>query len=155
MLALARWKVIVCIAAVLFGIWFTAPNLIPQKTLDSLPGWLPHQKLNLGLDLQGGSYLLLEVDLNSLKAEKLTNLVEDVRTTLRDKQIGFAGPDLVNGVVTVRITDPAQTDRATPLTTGQRDVVVHSQPGAITLALSETAMAVEGAKAVDQSIEII
>ena len=55
MLALPRWKVILCIVAVLFGLVFTAPNVIPQKTLEALPGWLPKAKLNLGLDLQGGS----------------------------------------------------------------------------------------------------
>jgi SecD/SecF fusion protein len=163
MLALPRWKIILCIAAVLFGVWFTAPNLIPQKTLDSLPGWLPHQKLNLGLDLQGGSYLLLEVDVNALKTEKLTNLVEDVRTSLRDKQIAFTGLGLTGDIVTVRITDPAQTDAAFQvvnklgqvLQTGARDIVASSQPGVVTLHLSDQAMASEASKAVDQSIEII
>ena len=41
---------------------FTLPNVLPANVRDSLPGFLPKQTLNLGLDLQGGSYLLLEVD---------------------------------------------------------------------------------------------
>ena len=45
--------------------------------------------LNLGLDLQGGSYLLYSVDTAALRNERLTNMAEDVRTTLRDKQIAF------------------------------------------------------------------
>src|SRR5581483_4761462 len=73
-----------------------------------LPGWVPHQRLNLGLDLQGGSYLLLEVDTSALKTERLTNLVEDVRKTLRDKQIAFTGLGQANSQVTVHINDPNQ-----------------------------------------------
>jgi hypothetical protein len=59
MLTLSRWKIIAVTLSVIFGILFSLPNVLPQKTLDAMPGWLPHQKLNLGLDLQGGSYLLL------------------------------------------------------------------------------------------------
>jgi preprotein translocase subunit SecD len=67
MLTLSRWKIFAVILSVIFGIVFTLPNLLPQKTLDALPGWVPHQKLNLGLDLQGGSYLLYEVDTDALR----------------------------------------------------------------------------------------
>ena len=112
MLNLARWKVIACIAALLFGVVFTLPNVLPQKVLDQAPAWLPHQKLNLGLDLQGGSYLLLEVDTAALKTERLTNLLEDVRGNLRSEQIVFTGLGQVNGIISVRITDPAQVDAA-------------------------------------------
>ena len=105
MLNLARWKVIACIAALLFGVVFTLPNVLPQKVLDHAPAWMPHQKLNLGLDLQGGSYLLLEVDTNALKAERLINLLEDVRNNLRTEQIAFTGLGQVNGIISVRITD--------------------------------------------------
>src|SRR5690606_21998641 len=57
----------------------------------SLPGWVPKNTLNLGLDLQGGSYLLLEVDLAALQADRVTNLIEDVRVTLRDQGIAIDG----------------------------------------------------------------
>jgi preprotein translocase subunit SecD len=43
MLNFARWKVILCAAAVLFGVLFTAPNLLPANVLASLPAWAPHQ----------------------------------------------------------------------------------------------------------------
>ena len=164
MLSLPRWKVILCILAVLFGVVFTAPNVIPQKTLDTLPGWVPHAKLNLGLDLQGGSYLLLEVDTTSLKAEKLNNLVEDVRTSLHDKQIPISGLGVSNGVIVAHLTDPAQTEAAFQAVnrlgqvignTSQRDIQVTTQPGVLNLTLSDQAMAAESAKAVEQSIEII
>jgi preprotein translocase subunit SecD len=112
MLNLARWKVIACTAALLFGLVFTLPNVLPKSVMDQIPAWAPHQKLNLGLDLQGGSYLLLEVDTDALKRERLANLLEDVRGTLRTEQIVFSGLGQVNGIVTVRVTDPTQVDAA-------------------------------------------
>jgi preprotein translocase subunit SecD len=165
MLTLSRWKVTVCLLAVLFGLAFTLPNVIPQKTLDAFPSWIPHQKLNLGLDLQGGSYLLMEVDTNALKTERLTNLIEDVRTTLRDQSIPFAGLGQADNAVSVQITDPSQVDKAhqalaklsQPIAGGGgQDLNVSTlSGGTIRLALSDQAMEAESVKAVEQSIEKI
>jgi preprotein translocase subunit SecD len=165
MLRLTRLKVIVCILAVLFGVVFTLPNVIPQKTLDTFPSWVPHQKLNLGLDLQGGSYLLLEVDTDSLKAERLTNLIEDVRNTLRDQGVIYSGLGQVGDAITLHVTDLTQLDKARtallklaqPIgNTNTRDIDVSSQSdGTIRLALSTQALQAESAKAVEQSIEKI
>ncbi len=161
---LSRWKIVLCVAAFVFGLAFTLPNLLPQSTLDAMPGWLPHHRVNLGLDLQGGSYLLLEVDTAALKAERLTNLIEDVRTNLRDKQILYTGLGQSNGAVTVRISDPAQVGAAAEALgklgpagpSAIRDVTLSTLPDQrIQLALSDQALASENVKAVDQSIEII
>ncbi|MDR3506289.1 MAG: protein translocase subunit SecD [Caulobacteraceae bacterium] len=164
MLPLPRWRVVLCVLAVLFGLVFTAPNLIPQKTLDGLPSWLPHQKVNLGLDLQGGSYLLLEVDTDALRKERLTNLVEDVRTALREKSIVFSGLGQANGGVTVRITDVAQMNNALQalrqlgqqVAGGGRDVDVGTAPDQrIQLSLQPQAITEDAAKAVAGDIEIL
>ncbi|MBV9510688.1 MAG: protein translocase subunit SecD, partial [Caulobacteraceae bacterium] len=165
MLIFARWKVILCVLAILFGLVFTVPNILPANVLASAPSWAPHQKLNLGLDLQGGSYLLLEVDTAALKAEKLTNLVEDVRTTLRGQQIVFSGLGLTGQVVTVRITDPTQVKPAlqalqklaVPAAGGvAREVQVGAQPDqTITLSIPDQAMTADSADAVTQDIEIV
>ena len=96
MLSLSRWKIDLVGLSVVFGLLFSLPNALPQDVRDSLPGFVPKQTLNLGLDLQGGSYLLLEVDLEALRAERLTNMVEDVRSTLRDEQIAFADTVIIN-----------------------------------------------------------
>jgi preprotein translocase subunit SecD len=47
---------------VLLGALFALPNLLPEVTRNSLPGFVPKGTINLGLDLQGGSHLLLSVD---------------------------------------------------------------------------------------------
>jgi preprotein translocase subunit SecD len=164
MLVFARWKVVLCVLAVLFGAIFTLPNLLPDKVLATFPAWVPHQKLNLGLDLQGGSYLLLEVDTVALKAEKLTNLVEDTRTTLQSQKIAFTGPTQADGQVNVRISDPNQVQTALtalqklgqPLANGARDVQASTGPNQIIqLSISDRAMAADAADAVKQDIEIV
>lgn len=112
MLTLSRWKVLLVLASLLFGLIFSLPNVVPPG---SLPSWTPSKGLNLGLDLQGGSYLLLEVDTAALTKERLTNLGEDVRTKLTSEQIDFSDLAVVGDHVTVRITDPAKLETARKL----------------------------------------
>jgi preprotein translocase subunit SecD len=113
MLTLSRWKLILVALAIVFGLMFALPNALSPKAREGLPGFLPRQTLNLGLDLQGGSYLLLEVDTNALRNERLTNMVEDVRTQLGEKKIAFSGLAVVGGAVVLRITDPNDIPAAT------------------------------------------
>lgn len=165
MLSLSRWKIALVTFSVIFGIIFTLPNLLPQKTLDTLPGWVPKQKLNLGLDLQGGSYLLYEVDTAQLRKERLDNLVEDARTSLRAAGIGFNGLAQTGGIVVVRIDDASKVNAAaTELRKlgGQlpggvgTDVNVSTKPDQrIELSFAAEAARADAAKAVDQSIETI
>jgi preprotein translocase subunit SecD len=164
MLNLSRWKIILVIASVIFGILFTLPNLLPAQTRAQLPGWFPKQTLNLGLDLQGGSYLLLEVDTAELRKEKQAALIEDTRKTLRDEQIDFTGLGQTGTDVTVRITDPAKVDTAysaltrlsNAMTNGQPDLTVtRTADQRLRLGFAEQALREQEAGAVDQSIEII
>ena len=55
-----QWKAVLVLLACLAGVLLAIPNLIPRATLDSLPSWLPKHQVSLGLDLRGGSHLLLE-----------------------------------------------------------------------------------------------
>ncbi len=160
MIRLSRWKVVLCIVSAVFGLLFTLPNLVPAGTL---PGWMPSKKLNLGLDLQGGSYLLLEVDTAAIKVERLNNLTEDVRTTLRENRIGFSDLGLKGQEVDLTITDPTKLDAArtelsklgNALQGGGRDVLVAVHGQQLSLSLSEQAMTEDAVQAVKQEIEII
>lgn len=88
MLDFPRWKTIGISIILLLGILFAIPTFLPQKTFDSLPG-LAQIKVNLGLDLAGGSHLLLEADLADLNKTQLTNMEKTVRAAMR----GESGPD--------------------------------------------------------------
>ena len=106
MLALSRWKIILVLGSVIFGILFSLPNVLPDNVLAGWPGFLPHQRLNLGLDLQGGSYLLYEVDTDTLQKERLNDLGEEATQELHDAQVTFQGLTTANGVVALKINDP-------------------------------------------------
>lgn len=166
MVNVARWKVLLVAVAAVFALLFTLPNLLPASALRGLPGWLPSQKLNLGLDLQGGSYLLLEVDTEALRRERVSNLVEEVRSNLREADVPFTGLSAQGSGVNVRITDPGQADRAAELlrnlaqplrSGGGTNLTLQrgTDPQQIRLSLSEAGLAAESTQAVQQSIEVI
>ena len=164
MVSLSRWKVVLVILSVVLGLLFAIPNALPPSVRDNLPGFMPKNTLNLGLDLQGGSYLLLEVDTDALRAERLSNMVEDVRTALREEQIGFASLGVVNGGVSVDIVDPAQVETAAKLlrnsigaamANGGRDTTVQVQGQQLRLTFVQGAFEAEAKRAVEQSIEIV
>jgi len=164
MLALSRWKIILVLGSILFGLLFSLPNLLPDGVLARLPGFMPHQRLNLGLDLQGGSSLLYEVDTQALKKERLNDLAEEARTDLRAASLTFSDLGVANGVVSVRISDPTQAGAALSalskvggqLRAGGRDVTVTQAPDQhIQIAMASQAMDEDARNAVAQSIEII
>ncbi len=113
MLHFPRWKIALILLTVLFGIAYALPNLFPAKSLEGLPDWLPHKQVHLGLDLQGGSHLLLEMNTDEILQQWLEAIRGDVRRVLRKNRIGYTGGiRIVNGAVTVRIRKPEDVDRA-------------------------------------------
>ena len=91
MLHFARWKTILIWLAVVAAVVFAFPNVLSKKEVASLPSWVPHSQMTLGLDLQGGSYILLQVDRGDIVKDRINATVDDVRRLLRDKGIGYTG----------------------------------------------------------------
>lgn len=83
MLIFSRWKIFFILAAVLLGLFFALPNAIPEKMRETLPAPL-QRTLNLGLDLQGGAHMLLEVDLSSVVSQALENERQAILQEFRD-----------------------------------------------------------------------
>jgi preprotein translocase subunit SecD len=163
MIHLSRWKVILLALSVVFGLLFAAPNMLSQAQRDALPGWLPKSVLNLGLDLQGGSYLLLEVDVPAMRDKRLTNLAEDARTVLAEASVGVSTISRQSDGVIITLADPSQMQQAQ---TAMRALVVNSPSGAdrqvqrqgsdrIRYAFTEATMNSMAADAVTQSIEVV
>ncbi len=102
---------IILIVAVL-GIFLAIPNFFSKETTANWPSFLPHDGMTLGLDLQGGSYLLLQVNRESIVTERLKELRRDVRQLLAgDNGIGNIITTDADGI-TVELTDPTQKDAA-------------------------------------------
>ncbi len=169
MLYFPRWKVILIIAVCLAGIITALPNLLSKEQIARLPSWLPAKQINLGLDLQGGSHLLLEVDVEAVIAERLENMVDQVRTTLRKARIGYTGLGVKNDAVTVTIRKPEDMPAAleklrglavqrvpTLLSPGGADIEVDKvDDNRIEIRLTEAEIAERRSNAVQQSIEIV
>ena len=164
MIHLSRWKVILLVLSLLFGLLFAYPNMLTAAQREALPGWLPKSGLNLGLDLQGGSYLLLEVDVPAMRDKKLSNLVEDARMVMSEAQIGVVSIVREETGVIVTLSNPAQMDVAeTGLrslisggASGVADRVVQRQGSSrLRYGFTEAAMNSMASDAVSQSIEVV
>src|SRR5476649_1383119 len=103
MLYFARWKALGIILIALVVCLCAVPNFFSEARVKTWPAWA-QRRLVLGLDLQGGSYLLLEVDSNYVKKDKLDQVRDDVRRTLRYARIGYTGLASRGDSVEVRIT---------------------------------------------------
>src|ERR1700682_5231227 len=112
MLYFTRWKALGIILIALVVCLCAVPNFFPEAKVKTWPQWA-QRHLVLGLDLLGGSHILLEVDSNSVKKDKLDQVRDDVRRTLRDAKIGYIGLAAKADSVEVRVKD---TDLATALT---------------------------------------
>jgi preprotein translocase subunit SecD len=144
------------------------PNFLPDRWIQALPKWAQRQ-LVLGLDLQGGSHILLEVDSGAVRREMLQNLQDDVRRLLREARVPYTGLAVRNNLVEVRVSREGDIQPALgklrelsqPLggllsATGQRSIDInHTGGGLIQLTITQPAVLERIRQAVDQSIQIV
>src|ERR1700728_500074 len=166
MLYFTRWKALTIILTALVVCLCAVPNFFPEAQVKTWPLWA-QRHLVLGLDLQGGSYLLLEVDSNYVKKDKLDQVRDDVRKVLREAKIGYTGlvtrPDNVE--VRVKDTD-LQTalaklrDLSQPLggllgSSGQRSLEVSDAGGGLVrLTVAQAAITDRVRQTIQQAIQI-
>jgi protein-export membrane protein SecD len=119
MLRISRWLTILVFAILCLAALFAAPNLVPERLRDQIPGFLPKGTINLGLDLQGGSYLLLGVDTEKVIADRLTGVRQELQREMRpegDKErivlASLPTVDAAEGRVSFRVRDAAQAEQA-------------------------------------------
>src|SRR5215471_15527832 len=104
MLYFTRWKATAILLTAFIVCLFAVPNFLPEKMVQAWPKWAQRHVV-LGLDLQGGSHILLEVDSNDVKKQKLQSLLEDVRRVLRENRVGYTGLVARGNSVEVRIRE--------------------------------------------------
>ena len=157
MLYFANWKVMLIGAICALGVIFSVPNLFSKAQLGKLPAIVPHQQVSLGLDLRGGSYLLLQVDVAAAQKERLNGVIENVRNALRNAKIGYTGLAVKGDAIAFTVRDPGQIDAARQaLAKLDPDLAITiADNGAGTVKYSAVATEAERQHAVEQSIEII
>ncbi len=155
MLDFGRTKSIVVLIIVLLGAVFAVPNLFERDNTGNYPDWW--QPVNLGLDLRGGSYLLMEVDTNAVAAEQFTDLQETVRQTLRAERIGYRNLAVRGESVTLALPDPSRiTEARTAIFAASQGVEFENlEGGRLRITLPESVLIERRISAVTQSIEIV
>ncbi|MFQ5564074.1 MAG: protein translocase subunit SecD [Parvularculaceae bacterium] len=176
MLQFSKWQAAFILGIIALGALFAAPNLIPPERLQSLPGAIPKSTINLGLDLRGGSYLLLGVNTEKVLDDRMRSLMQDVRRQMRPARAANRDRIPVEGVtynattdvIIVRVRDRARVDDATKrirditregiggaLGFGQRTYTVTAEGARIDIAMTPEAQRHYADQAVRDSIEVV
>jgi protein-export membrane protein SecD len=105
MLQISTWLRVLIAIVLLGGLLIALPNALPENVRARMPRFLPSNTVSLGLDLQGGSYLLEEVELDQVQKERLESLMGDIRIGLRKARIGYTNLESRGDTVSVQILD--------------------------------------------------
>lgn len=170
MLQFSRWKTWAILASILIAIVYALPNVVPASVQEPLRTYLGAKPITLGLDLQGGSNVVMEVDNTDLRDQLLQALTGDIRTTLREAKIGYKGITRNNGGVTVQLSNAADFEKARteltkllqPLSGGLLDaaqqVYLFTLSGSadqLSFALSDAGYKAKVSQAITQSLRIV
>ncbi|MFO1114082.1 MAG: protein translocase subunit SecD [Beijerinckiaceae bacterium] len=175
MLRFAPWKVASIVGMTLIAILIVIPSMLAPSTVDALraklPSWVPVKTITLGLDLQGGSHILLEVDSPAVVRTLVENMRDDVRRILREERVGVQGGIAMQPrSVRFQLSNPADAQKILPKlralgqsssaallgAAGQPTVEVTSTDGGVVqVAVTEAGVTEKVRRAVDQSIEVL
>ncbi len=169
MLQVSLWTRLITLIILLAGILIAVPNALSPDLRARMPKFLPSSAVNLGLDLQGGSYLLLGVDFDQVTRDRAETLVGDIRAAFRKAHIPLSDLDVHADTVSVRVTDPTRLEEARTLLQTINPAVTGSvlsvgakeyelaEPGngVFTLHMSDAFKALTHQQVMDQSIEVV
>lgn len=168
MLNFPRWKMImICLLSVL-GILAAIPNFLSDDQLKNYPDFLPSSRVTLGLDLQGGVHLLMEVDLTEVEKEKLESKRGDIRDALRKEKIVLRSA-IRNKAIHINLTDKSQTEKTLAILDDVTENIGESitnmgvpdieynvgADGIIVVTLTQEGLILRGNDVITQSIEVI
>lgn len=170
MVHFAPWKIFLTLGVVLFGFIAALPNLLPESARKAMEKAvvLPTQTLNLGLDLRGGSYLLLEVKEGPVFTERLKGKLQAIRRGLREQQIQYKDLAVRGDTLTVTIVKPEQAEQAIALVQGSAGTItniitgggvseleVQDNGGVLTAKYTDQALQQIRQQVIEQSIEVV
>ena len=162
MLDFPRWKVWSISVFLIVLCALAIPSFLPERITN---GWPVHPRINLGLDLAGGSYLLLEANTDDLIVTRLGQKKQEVATDLRRAKIDIGDISTDGGKLTFMLRNIGQLEEARQLlsqktngvgTTGQRDwdiAVVNSTQFVLTPTKAGIQAAIDGA--MDGATEVV
>ncbi len=173
MLRFANWKIVSILSMTALAFLVIVPSLLGPDLRDGLlshlPKWVPVKTIVLGLDLQGGSHVLYEIDSASVVKNEVEGLRDDVRRLLREEKISISGGiGMSSRGVQLRVPDAAERERILPKLrqlgsggitglgrTGNAFDVVDNGSGLVQINVTDAGIDNRVRRAVEQSIEVI
>ncbi len=155
-----RWQIAMILSICALGVLMMLPNAFSPAQTASWP--LLQRQIHLGLDLKGGTYLLMEVDLKTVERERLESSLDAVRNKLRSTNVGYTNLEVRDDAIRLQLRDPAQTAeiakqlRDTLSEGNLADYQATTTPdGTIALSLTDVSLRQRATQAIEQSIEIV
>lgn len=161
MVKIETWKIAVIVAVSLLGPLYAFPNLVSEETRvwlsENMPSWAPQRAMSLGLDLQGGSHLQLQVDMKTVIDDRMDAMASAARLALRKDKIGVAGVKTAGAKITVALRQPDDADKAVAALRRElgETVSIDRDDSDVSVAFGDLELANFKKQAVAQSIEII
>lgn len=148
MLDFPLWKKLLVAAVCLWAVAYSAMNLLPEDR--------GGQRLSLGLDLKGGSYLLLEVDTAAYLKDQTQILTDELRMAFRKERIGYQNLRAQDGSIQLGLRTAEDVKKAIAVVRDiSRDLVIDEEGAGLSIAYSDTAKKTMAQKVLEQSIEIV
>ncbi len=161
MVYLSPFKKWLTIAICVVSLLYAAPNVVSREITKPLAEtysrWLPVHPVNLGLDLQGGSYLLLGVDIEVALRDRMNALLDSARQALQGERIGYVGLETIEHGIAFKLRDANDASKITALAR-DIDADLRAEVGdenRVTLIVTDVALERYRAQIIEQSIEIV
>jgi protein-export membrane protein SecD len=152
---ISRWAKLAVVAMLAWSFAATLPNLLTPEQRQQLPGFMPKHAMTLGLDLQGGAHLVLEVQQADILTRAYENLEDQVRDLGRTKGLGYTG--LASGATGVMLTlrDPTQATLLREKLASEQVQVANGEGGSTTLTFGESFLTELQKRALGQTVQVL
>ncbi len=134
---------------------YALPNMVPLSWLDKFPSFLPNRPMTLGLDLQGGAHLVLDVKTEDVLRHAYENMEDDIRAVARDNNIGYLNLRGDESGVKVTLRDPTQQTALQTAMGGRVNITGEGPTGNITVTLSPNEQAELMKRAMAQTLQVL
>ena len=161
MVHLPRWQIVLILLVVLGGIVLASPNLLLTREeanrLEDQGSAIPHQQIALGLDLQGGVHLLMQVHLDEAFTEDRENLADGVRGALSEAGVLPGQLGIIGDAVEITFDSPADAEQGRDVIRGLRDGIAVEGVDDTTLRVTftEAALNQRSGEVMSQAVEVI
>ncbi len=134
---------------------YALPNILTPAQRAALPAFLPSHTMTLGLDLQGGAHLVMEVQMQDVMVRAYENLEDEIRAVAREKRIGYTSLRATSEGVQVVLRDPAQLSELTKELGTDGVAFTQGGDGETLAAFTEAQQKTLAARALQQTVQVL